>query len=319
MPDPLRQTISATEAAALFEVSPYVTPWMLYQRFAGGADVDPLDVHVRMDWGKRLEPLILQYAAEQYGLEIRPNIGPDGQQVYVRNGLLGCTRDAEVWCPSRGFGVVEVKCVFDYRIWMQDWDGGNRPPKHHEIQVQQQMLVGAGGTVGGRVDRSKSYKWGKEIVWVAGDVIPFDREPIPKFWDALEDQAAQFFDDVKNGREPEPFGEPREHPLLAEVFPLDEKAILDLRDDTKLGVELAELARMYEWHRQQRLGNSRSEDSIKFTFRKTAKTNGKILLPHGIIANVKDNKTGIGLKVHVPDDLQDGGDLSDFEGNGFGG
>lgn len=102
MPDPLRQTISATEAAALFEVSPYLTPWMLYQRFAGGMEIDPLDVHVRMDWGTRMEPLILQYAAEQYGLEIRPNKGPDGAQVYVRNGLLGCTRDAEVYCPSRG-------------------------------------------------------------------------------------------------------------------------------------------------------------------------------------------------------------------------
>ena len=45
MPDQTLKTISASEAAALFNASPYVTRWMLYQRFAklcaaGGSEVD---------------------------------------------------------------------------------------------------------------------------------------------------------------------------------------------------------------------------------------------------------------------------------------
>jgi hypothetical protein len=39
MPDRERLTVSATEASALFDASPYVTRWMLYRRFALGEEV----------------------------------------------------------------------------------------------------------------------------------------------------------------------------------------------------------------------------------------------------------------------------------------
>ena len=50
MPDPDRLTISATEAPALFGVSPYVTPFMLFHRFANGESID-VEENARMDWG----------------------------------------------------------------------------------------------------------------------------------------------------------------------------------------------------------------------------------------------------------------------------
>jgi hypothetical protein len=40
VPDRTLKTISATEAPALFNASPYVTRWMLWQRFANGMDID---------------------------------------------------------------------------------------------------------------------------------------------------------------------------------------------------------------------------------------------------------------------------------------
>lgn len=307
MPDATRQTISATEASALFDVSPYVTRWMLFRRFAHGeeAHVEP---HARMDWGTKLEPLVLAQAAEDLKIEVRPNRGDDGKQVYVRNGLLGCTRDAEIFCPDRGPGACETKCVFDYRIWMQEWDGGNRPPRHHEIQLQQQMKVGDGTT---------SYKWGVEVVWVAGEVYYFERKPIPKFWDALDSEAARFFDDVKALAEPEPFGTPREYPLLNECFPIEEAKIMDLREDPA-GVDLAEEVRLYDYHRKQRLGHEKGEDAIKIKLRAFAKECGKILLPHGINVQLKQNKTSVGIKVYIPADVPEGS-LRDFEHGEIGG
>lgn len=307
MPDPTLSTISATEASALFGVSPYVTPWMLYRRFAHGEEayVAP---HSRLDWGKKLEPLILDQASQDLKVEVRPNIGPDGNQVYVRRGLFGCTRDAEVWCPDRGFGVLETKCVFDYRIWMQDWNGGNNPPRHHEIQVQTQMYVG---------DGEKPYQWGIEAVWVAGELVYFERKPIPKFWSAMEKHGTEFFADVKAGNEPNPFGSPREYPLLKEVFGADENIILDLREKPE-GFELAELVRLHDYHRNHRLSHKKGEDALALKIGIAAKDAGEVLLPHRINVKVAKNKGGFGIKSYIPKDVPEG-DLTEFEGADLGG
>lgn len=310
MPDPLRQTVSATEASALFDVSPYQTRWMLYRRFAHGEEAH-VEEHARMTWGKKMEPLILAQAAEDLKLEVRPNLGPDGKQVYIRNGLLGCTRDADILCPDRGPGICEGKCVFDYRIWMQEWNGGNTVPRQNEIQCQIQMKVGAGETSPGAGD-GKPYTWGVFAVWIAGEIQYFERKPVPKFWDALDMEARRFFDDVKAGNEPEPFGSPREWPLLNEAFPIEETKILDLRELPE-GRTLAEEVRLYDYHRKQRLGHEKGEDGIKLKLRTFAKECGKILLPFGINVQLKQNKTSVGIKTYIPADMPEGG-LEDFEG-----
>lgn len=303
MPDPLRRSISATEASALFEVSPYITRWMLYRRFAHG-DENTVDVNVRMDWGKKMEPLLLAQAAQDLKFEIRANKGHDGEQVYVRNGLLGCTRDAEIYCPDRGLGTCETKCVFDYRTWMTDWKGGNRVPRQNEIQVQTQMRVGTGETALGAADGTP-YKWGVFAVWVAGEMFYFERKPVPKFWSELDAQAVQFFDDVKHEREPEPFGIAIEHPLLNEVFPVVEQKELDLRKDDG-ALPRAEEARMLVYHREQRLAHEKGEDSVKSKLRAFAKDHGTVLLPHGIIVRLKPNKKSVGVSVYVPENLPEG-------------
>lgn len=304
MPDPIRKSISATEAPALFDVSPYVTRWMLYRRFANGEEVFANE-NSRMDWGKKLEPLVIAQAASDLKFEVRPNLGPDGKQLYVRNGLLGCTRDAEVFCPDRGPGALETKCVFDYATWMREWGGGNNPPRHHEIQLQQQMKVGDGKT---------SYKWGVEAVWIAGEVIYFKRDPIPRFWDALEMEAERFFADVAAGREPEPFGSPIENPLLNEVFHIDPEKVIDRREDPE-AIKIAEDVRQLEYHAKQRLGHERAEKALKAKFRGLVRDAGKLLLPNGISISAKTvNRAGytakpssfVQIDTHVPDDIREG-------------
>lgn len=324
MPDPTRATISATEASALFDVSPYVTRWMLYRRFAHGEESFTPE-HNRMDWGKKMEGLILAQAADELKMEVRPNIGPDGKQVYVRNGLLGCTRDAEIFCPDRGPGIIEVKCVFDYRTWMAEWNGGNKVPRHNEIQVQVQMKTGAGETAPAAGD-AKPYTWGVFAVWVAGDLHYFERKPLPKLCAALDTEAARFFADVKVKNEPDPFGATIENPLMNEVWPVDAKAVLDYREE-KNAIDLAEACRQFEYHSQQRLGHHKAEEVLKAKFRALAKDNGTVLLPHGISITVKQSPRAgytvepsmtTTVKVHVPDNIE-GGALTPFEGADIGG
>lgn len=280
MPDPTRQSVSATEASVLLGASPYSTRWMLYRRFAHGEEVANKE-HNRMDWGKRMQPLLLVAAAEDLRFEVIPNTDVDGvAEVYVRNGNLGCTRDATIICPDRGPGALETKACFDYQVWMKDWGGGKRPPRHAEIQLQVQMLVG---------DGDESFKWGVIGAWCGGEMSYFERKPIPALWELLRKEAAQFLDDVKRGNEPAPIGTPVELPLLAEVFPFQEGATADYRESVD-GVPIAEIVRLWAWHSGERLGHERAEKESKAKIAAVMKGAELLLLPQGINVKAKQVK-----------------------------
>lgn len=291
MPDITRKTISATEASALFNVSPYVTRWMLFQRFANGVDIET-QADNRMDWGSRMEPLVLRAAAEDKRLEVIPTPrGEDGRQQYVSRGLLGCSRDAMIICPDRGPGALETKCVFDYRIWMQNWGGGKEPPHQNEIQLQQQMLVGDGTT---------SFKWGLMGVWCCGEMFYFEREPLPELWSALDKEAALFFDDVAAKREPNPFGVPVESELIARLYPPIKRKVKDYTEAADAEA-MALAAQMLAYHRDRRLEHAKGEDELKAKFKGLMLDAEELLLPGDIVVRQKPSGRGFKFEAYVPE------------------
>jgi predicted phage-related endonuclease len=309
MPDPKKQTISATEMSGLLGVSPYITKWMLYQRFAKGIEAPGPD-HNRLDWGTKMEPLLLEQAAADLKLEVKTNRQADGSQIYLRRGLLGCSRDADIYDPQRGPGALETKCCFDYKILMQEWDGGKTPPRQHEIQVQQQMYVG---------DGEKSYEWGTIALWCGGDMTYFHRKPMPDLWAKFEEEAKQFFDDVIAGREPEPFGSPVEVPLLKQLFTRETGEIINAVEimgeveATKLAQQVVDA----EYQRVQRLAAEKVEEQTKAKLLGLLKEADEIELPQGIrvtrTVQTRNNKakpasqsTAIVVKAHIPQQI-DGG------------
>jgi predicted phage-related endonuclease len=309
LPDPTRKTVSATESPALYNASPYLTRWMLYQRFRNGVLLDGAD-DARMSWGSRMEPLVLDQAAKDLGLIVTPNRNLDGGQTYKRNGLLGCTRDATIYDPQRGPGALETKCVFDYSVWMQRWDGGKAIPREIEIQLQQQMLVG---------DAEGSFRWGKLAVWVCGEMKYFDREPITDLWASLGQEAARFFDEVANDREPEPLGDAIEVPFLRQAFPIRKGAVLDLSAETEIDRQIAamkwaEQVRLLQWHDSEKSGHEKASKAIKAQLEALATDYEEVLFPHGIKVALKEQSrngftvqptTFKTLKVHVPENLPD--------------
>lgn len=267
MPDPTGKTLSATQSPALWNISPYVTRWMLHKHFADGMPIDAPEPSGRMDWGRRLQPMVLDQASTDLALEVHPNDADD----YVRRGLLGCTRDAEVISPDRGPGALETKCVFDLKVWMREWDGGKHIPRHHEIQLQQQMLVG---------DGARPFAWGTIAVWVCGEMHYYDRDPIHDLWRALEDEAAAFFAAVAAGREPDPFGAPVEVPHLAAVDRVRDK-IVDLSDRPDAEA-LAEKVRLYAWSKRQESANAKTADALKAELLALAGDASALRFAHGI-------------------------------------
>jgi hypothetical protein len=259
---------------------------MLWQRFAKGVNLDS-EENSRMSWGKKLQPLIIEQAAADLKFEVIPN----ADDTYVRRGLLGCTRDATIICPDRGPGALETKCVFDYRTWMTDWDGGNAPPKTHEIQLQQQMHVGEDG--------GPPYSWGVIAAWIAGDVYYFERAPIPDLWTRLQDEARAFFQSVKDAAEPEPFGAAIEVEWLTKLFPTERGKVVDLSEDPEAD-DHAETARAYVVAKEGENYGKRTAEPLRAKLLALARDAETVLLPRGIKVSIGGNEKSKRLKVYLP-------------------
>lgn len=285
MPDPTGRTVSASQAAALFNRSPYDTRWTLYQRFIGAIPEDAPDE--RMAWGKRMQPLLLEAAAEDLALDVR---APDAAGLtaddlfqgdpYLRNGPLGCTKDATVICPDRGPGALELKCCFDYRQWMTRWHGGDGAPLDIEIQLQVQLLVG---------DGALPFDWGVIGVWVCGEMTYFERKLDDALAQRLIEEATRFLKQVAELAEPDPLGDPVEVPALRALVPEESEA--DLRGepgaDNAEGRALVEAARLYDHARAEEGFWRKAKESQQAKLLAAARAAKTLLLPGGARLSVK--------------------------------
>jgi putative phage-type endonuclease len=297
MPDPEKKTISATEASALVGVNPYVTKWMLYQKFKNGMSLDK-GGDSRMDWGKKLQPLILEQVAQDKHLEVVPNV-----ETYHRRKRLGCTRDATILSPDRGPGALEIKCVFDYRVWMTTWNGGENVPRHYEIQLQTQMLVGDGeADDGAKVRGGPPYAWGIIAVWVCSDMYYFERRPIHDLWALLVHESGQFFSDIDDGRCPDPFGAAIETPLLNKVYAPKPDSVLDLSKE-HAHIETATAVRDYKKFDEDWRFNQLAAERLKARLLGLAKDYERVLLPCGINYKVRKSGKGRIIVPYIPDVL----------------
>jgi len=78
-----------------------------------------------MDWGLRMQPLLLAQAAAD--LRVGVQVIANTEDNYMRRGLLGCTRDADVFVQIAA-RTLECKVVFD--LWCVDGSmGGGSPPR----------------------------------------------------------------------------------------------------------------------------------------------------------------------------------------------
>lgn len=202
--------VTSTESPALFGLSPYCTEFELFHRKREG-EVVSIEATQRMRWGQRLERVIAQAIAEEYGVKVRR------LSAYMRHDEvegMGASFDYEVvgWAepwpddkPSElrrlwgehGPGVIEIKNV-DYLVFRDNWlvadDGGKtvEPPPHIDVQVQHQLEV---------VRRN----WAAVAVLVAGnDLQVVVREREPDVGAKIAHYVQAFWHNVRLNREPEP-------------------------------------------------------------------------------------------------------------------
>ncbi len=203
MPDPTKQTVSASQVPALFGESSYLSEWMLYQYFVNNADM-AFEPNERMNWGNRLEGEILRAACEIEHIDAEFHIQ---KQPYVANkqARIGATLDYRFTHPQFGVVLLEAKNV-DWLQWRDTWSDDVAAPRV-ELQVQAQMIA-----------------TGIERGWIAAlvggnDLKLYPREANPKLQQSINDRVAEFFEKVENKQEPAVDGIPPECEVLKALYP----------------------------------------------------------------------------------------------------
>lgn len=217
--------VGASEVAALFDASPWLTRFELYHRKKGtiatpefNAVTDGTPENERVYWGVKLERVIIEAACERWGYE------PVDTPKRLDNGKgLGGHPDKLVICPERGRGILEVKTV----DWLVAKGWGDEPPLNYLLQSQSyQGLAGV--------------TWGDVIVLVGGNELRrFQYNFRPKVYAEIEARVAEFWRDVEAGKAPKPdYG--RDGKAIAEIYGDPTATVIDMRHDNRMPELLTE-------------------------------------------------------------------------------
>ena len=228
--------ITSTEAAALFGMSPYLTPFELYHR-KRSAIVGGFTDNQRMAWGRRLQDSIASGVAEERDWIIAP------MPEYIRDetARLGASFDFRVRAvrpgssPPAPEGILEVKNV-DGLVFRDQWiadDGQMEAPVHIELQLQHQLEVSQLG-------------WGAIAVLVGGNALHvIERKRDQAVGAAIRQRAVEFWQRVDSGNAPDPDFR-ADAKLIAKAYGYaDPNRLMDARGDThiaKLGARYLELS-----------------------------------------------------------------------------
>jgi len=181
--------ITSTESAALFGLSPYVTPFELWHR-KKTAQVVEAEPNERVKWGARLQDSIAAGIAEDQKWTVKRR----SQYERLPELRLGASFDFTIMGGKEGDGLLEVKNV-DSLVLRDEWiieDDEIEAPPHIEMQVQHQLLVSG-----------LSYAYIGALVG-GNRAVLIKREPAPTVIQSIVTRADDFWKSIAKGVAPKP-------------------------------------------------------------------------------------------------------------------
>lgn len=268
--------VGGSEIAALFDASPYITRWMLFQAKAGRAPLPPADNN-RVAWGELLEPAIAEGVTRAMRWQL---LKCTTYAVHDNVPGMGCSVDYQVIDHEDGPGLVEIKNV-DWLAWRDGWSE-ERAPLHIELQVQHQLAV-------------TGHPWGAIAALVGGNELRiYPRRPDAKAIGAIEAAVSAFWAAVGAGEAPDPFGAPAENETIKALWPqIDATKTVDLTGDE----EAYDLARQLAWAKNELRAPSRIYDAARIKLLARIGDAGRVMMPG---ASVKIDKRRA-LKIEIID------------------
>jgi predicted phage-related endonuclease len=207
--------VGASEVAALFDASPWLTKFELWHRKNGTIDTPDFGGNERIEWGIRLERVIIEAARDRYSYSLL-----DTPKRLDNGKGLGGHPDQRVFCPVRkSRGILEVKTA----DWLVAKKWGDEPPLNYLLQNQ--SYQGLDGCA-----------WGDVIVLVGGNELRrFQYDFRPKIYADIEARVAAFWQSIRAGKAPKP-DYSRDGETLADVYGEPDDTVIDLRRDNRSGI-----------------------------------------------------------------------------------
>lgn len=228
--------IGSTDVAALFGISSWATPFILYHAKRGHHEL-PFEMNDRVEAGKRLEPVIAQWAADKMNWTAHPT---DFYVTCDDTEGMGCSLDWYVNDPERGDGLIEVKNR-DWMIWKDRWVDEKVDPEVY-MQVQAQFAC-------------TGWTWGIVACLVGGnDLKLYPVEPNAEIIAEIKARVNAFW----AMDAPDPSGTTPEFKLLQKIYPEIETEVIECDD-----LALMEEIRIMDWANEQKKGHERAVKTIK--------------------------------------------------------
>lgn len=210
--------IGGSEAAALFDVHPWVSRFSLYQTKVGGIKDDKDSPAMR--WGRRLEPVVREAYEEEVERVVGPGVinakHPDPSLSFVIANTDGTIEPVP---EHNGRGVYEGKASLT-PFKRHEWDEG--VPLYYQVQTQHYMAV-------------TGYEWASVCVFIPGGGDPLlfcDIHRNDAFIDALMEREHDFWvNHVMAGVAPDPDGSKATTNALKLLHPKDNGEILFMPEE----------------------------------------------------------------------------------------
>lgn len=218
--------VGASEVAALYDASPYLTRFELWHRKKGNIATPEFDAvaddgtpdNERIYWGIRLEAAIIEAAKERYGYTDRE------QLPHLSNGKgIGGHPDRRVICPKRGPGLLEIKCV-DWLVY-KGWAG--EPPLNYLLQTNTNQGL-------------DNVLWGDVLVLVGGNKLErFQYDFRPKIFADTQARVDAFWQSIE-ANEPPPADYTRDLSTIKELNAAQGDETVDLSRDNRAAIAACE-------------------------------------------------------------------------------
>jgi predicted phage-related endonuclease len=236
--------VGASEVAALFDCSPYLTHFELFHRKKGNIATPEFNAlhegtpeDERIYWGVRLEAAIIEAAKERYGYIDRDQV----ERLSNGNGLGGHP-DRRVICPERGPGILEIKTA----DWLVRKQWGDEPPTNYLIQSQAYQGL-------------DKVRWGDVLVLVGGNKLErFCYDFRPKIYAEIERKVEAFWQSIE-ANDPPPADYTRDLDTIADLYREGTDEVVDLTADNLAH----EAAAAFLFAKEARLEAEKREDAAK--------------------------------------------------------
>ena len=224
-----KNRIGGSDVAALFGLDPYKSYWRLWHEKAGNIEPEDLSDNEDVEFGREMESRIAWWFGKKNNLVVQPHtsLNPEPIKHSKINGFAGIP---DYWISKsspmtkENTGILEVKST-GWRAY-DKWKN-TEPPLHYQLQLQAYM-----GLTGCR--------WGMLAILVDRKLLPpFEYEFRPKIFTAIEQKVIEFWQSIKEGKEPPPSDDDRSIQLIR-------KELVDDAVDLGADQELDKLLKTYK-------------------------------------------------------------------------